>query len=219
MGKKNSTYERIEAAAEKVFSHHGYEKATMDEIMKLADVGKGTIYNYFGNKEQLLYQLLTKKNMPLITNLENAVSKAQSLEEKLVAFFTVLIDFYRANAALWQIIFYEMSGAQNGCVITDRAGKINLRSRYDEPINNELKERILRYHELIASEYRILARIITYGIAREEIVSLPWPEVFVQHLFFGVCEEVFHHEPKEFGLTSAQSAQMIISYYLDGIRK
>lgn len=43
---------RILQAAEEVFSRHGYEKATLDEIIALADVGKGTVYKYFGNKEQ-----------------------------------------------------------------------------------------------------------------------------------------------------------------------
>ena len=35
---------RILQAAEKIFSMYGYEKATLDEIIALADVGKGTVY-------------------------------------------------------------------------------------------------------------------------------------------------------------------------------
>ena len=42
---------RILQAAEEVFSQHGYEKATLDEIIALADVGKGTVYKYFGNND------------------------------------------------------------------------------------------------------------------------------------------------------------------------
>ena len=53
---------RILQAAEKVFSQHGYEKATLDEIIALADVGKGTVYKYFGNKEHLFYKLVADKN-------------------------------------------------------------------------------------------------------------------------------------------------------------
>ena len=34
---------RILQAAEKIFSMYGYEKATLDEIIALADVGKGTV--------------------------------------------------------------------------------------------------------------------------------------------------------------------------------
>lgn len=52
---------RILQAAEEVFSQHGYEKATLDEIIALADVGKGTVYKYFGNKEHLFYKLVADK--------------------------------------------------------------------------------------------------------------------------------------------------------------
>ena len=36
--------QRILLAAENVFSARGYERATVDEIIALADVGKGTVY-------------------------------------------------------------------------------------------------------------------------------------------------------------------------------
>ena len=50
--------QRILAAAEIIFSMYGYEKATLDQIIALADVGKGTVYKYFGNKEQLFISWL-----------------------------------------------------------------------------------------------------------------------------------------------------------------
>ena len=49
------------AAAEEVFTSKGYTDATLDEIIKLADTGKGTVYRYFGNKENLFYQLVLGK--------------------------------------------------------------------------------------------------------------------------------------------------------------
>ena len=41
---KLSKDKRIEIAAEEIFSKYGYEKATLDQIISLADVGKGTVY-------------------------------------------------------------------------------------------------------------------------------------------------------------------------------
>ncbi|MDD4320024.1 MAG: helix-turn-helix domain containing protein [Acidaminococcaceae bacterium] len=38
------------AAAERVFSHKGYSQATLDEIIKIADTGKGTVYKWFSVK-------------------------------------------------------------------------------------------------------------------------------------------------------------------------
>ncbi|MGL5512818.1 MAG: TetR/AcrR family transcriptional regulator, partial [Sporomusa sp.] len=41
--------QQILDAAHTVFSRKGYHRATVDEIISLADTGKGTVYNYFVN--------------------------------------------------------------------------------------------------------------------------------------------------------------------------
>jgi AcrR family transcriptional regulator len=40
-------------AAEKVFFSKGVREATMDDIAEEAEVSKGTIYLYFGSKEEV----------------------------------------------------------------------------------------------------------------------------------------------------------------------
>lgn len=84
---------RILQAAEEVFSQHGYEKATLDEIIALADVGKGTVYKYFGNKEHLFYKLVADKNAPFLEKLHQAVDSADSFEDKLKKYFEVMVHF------------------------------------------------------------------------------------------------------------------------------
>lgn len=44
----------IVEAAEKSFSEFGYKATTMDHVARRAGVGKGTIYTFFKNKEELL---------------------------------------------------------------------------------------------------------------------------------------------------------------------
>src|SRR6476469_3462467 len=50
--------EAILAAALRVFSQQGYERASVDEIAAAAGVAKPTIYNHFGTKEQLFREVL-----------------------------------------------------------------------------------------------------------------------------------------------------------------
>jgi len=45
---------QILGAAETVFSHKGYERATTREIAETADISEGTLYNYFESKSELL---------------------------------------------------------------------------------------------------------------------------------------------------------------------
>ena len=51
--------EILEAAA-KSFSLFGYKATTMDQVAKIANVGKGTIYTFFSNKEELFNAIVLK---------------------------------------------------------------------------------------------------------------------------------------------------------------
>ncbi len=49
--------QRIIRAAMEHFAKNGYKKATMDEIVAAADISKGLIFHYFGNKKKLYLYL------------------------------------------------------------------------------------------------------------------------------------------------------------------
>jgi AcrR family transcriptional regulator len=49
---------QILLGAAKVFAEKGYHKATTKEIAQTAGVAEGTIYNYFGNKRELLLAMI-----------------------------------------------------------------------------------------------------------------------------------------------------------------
>ncbi len=52
--KKREAKARILKAAESIFVKDGYSKATTARIAREAEVGEGTIYNYFGSKSDIL---------------------------------------------------------------------------------------------------------------------------------------------------------------------
>ena len=52
---------RILRAAESVFAEKGYIQATISEIAKIANVSEGTIYEYFKNKDDLLFSIPEKR--------------------------------------------------------------------------------------------------------------------------------------------------------------
>ncbi|WP_100330539.1 TetR/AcrR family transcriptional regulator [Bacillus xiapuensis] len=64
--------QQIIEAATKSFSLFGYKATTMDQVAKLANVGKGTIYNFFSNKEELFNEIVQS----LITEMRKAAEKA-----------------------------------------------------------------------------------------------------------------------------------------------
>ncbi len=208
---------RIEIAAEEIFSKFGYEKATLDGIIALADVGKGTVYKYFGNKEQLFYKLVAVKNVPFVEALQTAVEKEKGLQTKLIAYFTVLVEFYHKNSALWQIIYFEMLNNSYCRLIFDEDDNPTVVSRYSEDlVSEETKERYLRYHQLIISEFDILKKLIVDGMANQELKSGN-ARVSASHLFFGVAMGIFHHiHQVETTMSYEEMAKIIVDRFLNG---
>ena len=208
---------RIEIAAEEIFSKFGYEKATLDGIIALADVGKGTVYKYFGNKEQLFYKLVAVKNVPFVEVLQAAVENEKSLQAKLIAYFAVLVEFYHKNSALWQIVYFEMLNNSYCRLIFDEDDNPTVVSRYSEDlVSEETKERYLRYHQLIISEFDILKKLIADGMARQELKASN-ARVSASHLFFGVAMGIFHHiHQVETTMSYEEMAKIIVDRFLNG---
>lgn len=208
---------RIEIAAEEIFSKFGYEKATLDGIIALADVGKGTVYKYFGNKEQLFYKLVAVKNVPFVEALQAAVENEKGLQAKLIAYFAVLVEFYHKNSALWQIIYFEMLNNSYCRLIFDENDNPTVVSRYSEDlVSEETKERYLRYHQLIISEFDILKKLIADGMARQELKASN-ARVSASHLFFGVAMGIFHHiHQVETTMSYEEMAKIIVDRFLNG---
>lgn len=209
--------ERIKLAAEEIFSKYGYEKATLDSIIALADVGKGTVYKYFGNKEQLFYKLVSEKNAPFVESLQQAVEGKSVLESKLIAYFTELVEFYHKNSALWQIIYFEMLNDSYCRLVFDENDNPMVVSRYSEDLlTEEAKERYLRYHSLIISEFEILKNIVVEGMESKELKQGN-PRVSASHLFFGVAMGIFHHIHRlEKTMSYNAMAKIIVDRFLYG---
>ncbi len=74
---------QILRAAVKVFSQKGFHEAKVDEIAKLADVGKGTVYEYFASKA-ILFQEMFKEGMQFyLRNLSDELESGLSCRERL----------------------------------------------------------------------------------------------------------------------------------------
>lgn len=207
--------QRILLAAEKVFSTYGFEKSTLDEIIKIADVGKGTVYKYFGSKEQLFYKLVNDKNKPFVEKLKQAIASGDNIESRLLAYFTEMIGFYRANCTLWQIICFEMLGASNGCRVENLGHKRVVLPLYNTEPTEEIKEQVLRYHMILEDEFILLYNLIKEGMA-SGVLKKGDPEIPTYHLFFGIAMSVFHFSDRK-TISDAEAAAISVDRFLHGI--
>lgn len=74
--------------AEKLFHIKGYDKCTINDILKEVGIAKGTFYHYFKSKEEVLDAIVSRYKDVVITKVnEVANNDVITLEEKLMGAF------------------------------------------------------------------------------------------------------------------------------------
>jgi AcrR family transcriptional regulator len=90
--KRVDTRHRITAAASKLFARRGIDTVTVDEIAAAADIGKGTIYNYFEAKEDIVVALLVELDREALATIAELPRQGMSVAEALDSAAWRLID-------------------------------------------------------------------------------------------------------------------------------
>ncbi|WHY89842.1 TetR/AcrR family transcriptional regulator [Neobacillus cucumis] len=96
---KGSISEQIISGAIDVFAEVGYKKATVSEITTRVNVGYGTFYQYFKNKEDLLSSLVDD----LVNKVDDRVQKPktkQSLYENMRNEAQKILEYYIKNRSV-----------------------------------------------------------------------------------------------------------------------
>ncbi|MEX0912078.1 MAG: TetR/AcrR family transcriptional regulator [Gemmatimonadota bacterium] len=105
--KKLEVRRRIRRAAAKLFAEKGYDAATVDEISELADVSKGTFFNYFPRKDSLLMEL----SIELFDDVEGDLGPSEawrgSRREQLVRFYGALGERVHRDPQLFKVMIGE----------------------------------------------------------------------------------------------------------------
>lgn len=100
---KTKVREKIIQSAIKNFSRYGYASTKMDEIAKLADVSKGTLYLYFKSKEDLFYSICKYTEKSLIQNTTPLFKDKKNLSKDLGEFF----ESYGADTRDTERVWFE----------------------------------------------------------------------------------------------------------------
>ena len=84
---KTKKRESILITAKHMFARYGVRKTNLNEIAYMARVAKATIYNYFGSKEQIYFELLNLEANELMDKVSEATAQIASPLEKLRVFY------------------------------------------------------------------------------------------------------------------------------------
>ena len=87
---KEEKRRNIAFACKELLLEHGIDKLTISQIAKTAGVGKGTIYEYFENKEDIVFEIITVFIAEYEKRLLDIVHEDIRIKEKLFHFFYMI---------------------------------------------------------------------------------------------------------------------------------
>ncbi|WP_461226159.1 TetR/AcrR family transcriptional regulator [Lacticaseibacillus suihuaensis] len=163
MGKRadnaKATRAKLLATADRLIGEGGYEGVSVDSIVKASGIAKGTFYNYFKAKEDLIFAL-SKQRFAHVTNLDVTTQSdaVESISRYLVDFMTVIansgigltrqwvryVSASEANAEKWRL---DVESLNNLLVRLMRSGCLNRST----PSHTLAKELITQLYGIILS--------------------------------------------------------------------
>lgn len=103
--------QQIMVAAKKVFTTKGFNKTTMEDIAKEAELSPGTLYLYFKNKDELYASLSLRILQYLLIRLEHVTADNRlGSEERIRTLKDVFLDLYRFDPLILLNMFHIQSG-------------------------------------------------------------------------------------------------------------
>ncbi|WP_210364649.1 TetR/AcrR family transcriptional regulator [Bacillus sp. REN3] len=89
--------QQIIDAATNSFSMFGYKATTIDQVARMANVGKGTIYTFFKNKEELFDEIIGRLIKEMKKVAEESVDPTRSFYENVHTSLYKLLEFRKEH--------------------------------------------------------------------------------------------------------------------------
>lgn len=105
----DSKRSQIIRATEKLFTGKRVHEITMDEVAKAAGVGKGTLYQYFENKDELFFQTMMAGFDDLCASVRQQVQAGTSSRTQLLSVAEAVTKFFAGRRQ-----FFRMMQAEEG---------------------------------------------------------------------------------------------------------
>jgi AcrR family transcriptional regulator len=162
------------AAAERLFSEHGYHGVSMDEIAAASGISKPMLYEYFGSKEKLFLACVERARGRLFEEIARAVRGTEDSEQALRAGVEAFLAFADQERTTWAVLFGE-GGSFNEAATAIRSEQAGL-------IAQLLRELPGWERDPDAEELDALAHIFVGAAEAIALWALDRPEVTIERV-------------------------------------
>lgn len=135
----NDPRKRLITAAEQEFRRFGYRRATVEEMTRSADTGKGSFYLHFPSKEDAYVAVVEASLERFLEKATQALSGSEPVPSRLRRLVAVTADHYGSDELLRASLFGEASLVDGR--VARRAAEIQ-RSRIRELLAETLRQGI-----------------------------------------------------------------------------
>jgi AcrR family transcriptional regulator len=104
--RKARTRAAIIDAATALFHERGFEETSIQQIAERADTGVGTLYGYFGSKDQILREVLHFARDEALERYMAAIDETTPWIDRLCTALGVLVDYFRENRTMLTAAFH-----------------------------------------------------------------------------------------------------------------
>ncbi|MFX1570689.1 MAG: TetR/AcrR family transcriptional regulator [Promethearchaeota archaeon] len=198
--KKRRKMERVRnlmiRTAKELFTKKSYEEVTMEEIAEEALLSKATLYNYFQNKEALLFSIGIDDIIKVVMILKNLDFTGKSGLERLIILLRETISFFLNNPLALDIISRFQSYQYQSEEKTQEISK-----KFEDLVNEKINILEINSMEIILPfllktylEFADLYRLtVQEGMKDGSIKSdldLNQTLVFLNLFFFGIVNQI-----------------------------
>jgi AcrR family transcriptional regulator len=188
----------ILSAARSVFAERGYASATLDEIAARAELAKGTIYNYFKNKEDIFREVVESVLTDFEEMAKDAVGDRGSAREIYYRYAERTFEYFSVHGDVLRLVAREMMRLQvEGS--PDNLRQFQQNGRLVAEILSRPLKRELRGKNAVGAPLEDLAQIFTAMVHHRSLNRL--------------FQEQRHREPD-----SHEDALLVTSLFFDGVR-
>lgn len=191
--KDHEKRDRIIKAAERLFSSRRYHEVTLEEVAKAAKVGKGTIYLYFQDKDDLFIQTASAGFDRMSAQIREAILEQSDFESKLQAVARRIRGFFEGQRWI-RAILHELRGGPPG---------------FKKRLHEERRSHFRRLDDLLAPLFR---QAVEVGSLRADIEPTALARLFF--VFIGGHMHAFEEEA-----AAAPSLDTMVDLFLHGVAR
>lgn len=106
--KAAATRKRLMESSLALFASQGFERPTIDQIAAAAETGKGTFYNYFSSKEEVLVAFMVEQEAKVKARVPQFAEAPGPLAEILKGFLRAQFRLKRPHHAFTRVFMAEL---------------------------------------------------------------------------------------------------------------